>query len=285
MRLTCVVGARPNFVKAASLLRAAASFDGLRIRLVHTGQHYDRAMSDVFFDELGLPAPDAWLGVGPGTHAVQTARLLESLDGDLAAHPADCVVVVGDVNSTMAGALVAAKRGVRVAHVEAGLRSRDRRMPEELNRIVTDQLADDLFTTEPSATTNLLAEGIAADRIHFVGNVMVDTLLQHRERARRRDILARLGCEPRAYAVCTLHRPANVDTPAAAVNTVRAVEAVAARLRVIFPLHPRTRSALAAAGVLARLESHPGMRLTDPLGYLDFLALMDRARLDRKSVV
>jgi UDP-N-acetylglucosamine 2-epimerase (non-hydrolysing) len=278
MRVTCVVGARPNFVKIAPILRAARDVPGVSTRLVHTGQHYDARMSDLFFDELELPAPDACLGAGSGSHAVQTARILEAFDVELDAHPADCVLVVGDVNSTLACALVAAKRGVCVAHVEAGLRSGDRAMPEEINRILTDQISDLLFTTERAASANLLAEGIAQERVHFVGNVMIDTLLVHRARAGRRDALNRLGCTPGGYALCTLHRPSNVDTRETAANTVTAIEGLASRLPVIFPMHPRTRAKLHGFGLIERL-ARASVQTVEPLGYLDFLAIMDHARV------
>lgn len=279
MRLTCVVGARPNFPKVAPVMAAAAERPDIRCRLVHTGQHYDERMSDLFFQELGMPAPDDYLGVGSGSHAAQTARVMLAFEEALDAAPADVVLVVGDVNSTLACALVAAKRGIAVAHVEAGLRSGDRTMPEELNRILTDQLSDYLFTTERPAAANLRAEGIPEERIHFVGNVMIDTLLRNRERARNRDLPARLGVSPRGYALCTLHRPSNVDSPSAAENTVRALEALSRRLPVVLPLHPRTRARLREFELLNRVERLPGIALTEPLGYLDFLALMDGARV------
>lgn len=279
MRLTCVVGARPNFPKVAPILAAARERPGIACRLVHTGQHYDERMSKLFFDELGLPAPDSYLGVGSGSHAVQTARVMLAFEETLEAAPADVVLVVGDVNSTLACALVAAKRGIRVAHVEAGLRSGDRTMPEELNRILTDQLSDHLFTTEQTAAANLEAEGIPAARVHFVGNVMIDTLLHNRERARNRALPRQLGMSPREYALCTLHRPSNVDTLAAAANTTRALEILSARLPVALPLHPRTRSRLQEFDLYGHVERLPGVRITEPLGYLDFLALMDGARV------
>jgi UDP-N-acetylglucosamine 2-epimerase (non-hydrolysing) len=278
LRLTCVVGARPNFVKAASIVHAARTRSEIALRLVHTGQHYDERMSALFFRDLGLPEPDAYLGVGSASHAVQTARILETFDAELDNHLSDCVVVVGDVNSTLACALVAVKRGVQVAHVEAGLRSGDRSMPEEINRLLTDQISDYLFTTERSAENNLLREGIPSERIHFVGNVMIDTLLRQREVARHSDVAQRLGLEPRTYAVCTLHRPSNTDTVDSANNCVAALQVLSARLPVIFPVHPRTRAKLSSFGVLDRLE-RLGVRLIEPLGYVDFLALMDRARL------
>jgi UDP-N-acetylglucosamine 2-epimerase (non-hydrolysing) len=279
LRLTCVAGARPNFMKVAPILHAAQNVGGLEVRLVHTGQHYDEKLSDLFFVELGLPKPDVHLGVGSGTHAVQTARIMEAFDRVLDEHPTDVVLVVGDVNSTIACALVAVKRSVKVAHVEAGLRSGDRSMPEEVNRILTDQISDYLFTTERTARDNLLREGVEDAKIHFVGNVMIDTLLRHRERARSSAVLDRLGLEPRGYAACTLHRPSNVDTPAAATNTVEALEELARRLPVVLPAHPRTRGRFGKFGLLDRLTASGRVALIDPLGYFDFLALMDNARL------
>ena len=278
MQLTLVAGARPNFMKVAPLLVAARRLR-LACRLVHTGQHYDEQMSDRFFDELELPRPDSDLGVGSGTHAVQTAKVMIGFDDELERHPADAVVVVGDVNSTLACALVAAKRGVAIAHVEAGLRSGDRRMPEEINRVLTDHLADWLFTTERSAEENLVAEGIPRSRIHFVGNVMIDTLLCHRQRVLGRSVLTDLGLVPGEYALCTLHRPSNVDTPDDARNTVDALREVADRLMTVVPLHPRTQARLREFGLLAALQSSKRLLVTDPKGYLDFLALMSQARI------
>ena len=279
MRLTCVVGARPNFMKVAPILRASEKTSGLQARLVHTGQHYDERLSKLFFDELGLPEPDAYLGVGSGSHAAQTARVMMSFDEDLDTHATDTVVVVGDVNSTLACALVAVKRGIAVAHVEAGLRSYDRRMPEEINRILTDQISDYLFTTERSAADNLRVEGMPADKIHFVGNVMIDTLLHHRQRAAQRDILRQLDFEPRGYALCTLHRPSNVDTLADATNTVRAVQSHRGSDSRSAP-RASTHAGKAVGVRPARDDGAFGaVTIVDPLGYLDFLALMDNARL------
>ncbi len=278
MRMTCVVGTRPNFVKVAPLIAAARQHGSIATRLVHTGQHYDAQMSAVFFEELGIPAPDACLEAGSGSHAIQTARIMEHFDRELDGWPCDLVLVVGDVNSTLACALVAAKRRIPAAHVEAGLRSGNRGMPEEINRILTDQLSDFLFTTDPAAGDNLVREGVERSRIHFVGNVMIDTLFKHREPAARRSILADLALEPRRYALCTLHRPSNVDTASAATNTLEALEIVASAMPTVLPLHPRTRSRLQDFGLLERLERQPNFRVTEPLGYLDFLCLMDQAR-------
>lgn len=279
MRITCVVGARPNFMKVTPILSYAAGLPDVRCRLVHTGQHYDERMSALFFNELGLPKPDSYLGVGSGSHAVQTATVMLKFEEELNAHHADLVLVVGDVNSTLACALVAVKKHIPVAHVEAGLRSRDPRMPEEINRILTDHMSEYLFTTEREAGRNLLAEGIPPERIHFVGNVMIDTLLRHRKRARRTGIVERLSLLPKGYAVCTIHRADSVDTIEAARRTLSAIAILADQLPVILPLHPRTRNRWSSFGLLDRLNRCHNLTITDPLGYLEFLALMDTAAL------
>ena len=263
-----VVGARPNFIKAAPVI-AALRAAGVPQRLVHTGQHYDRAMSDVFFEELGLPEPDLNLGVGSGRHGAQTAALLVALEEAFLAEAPDRVVVYGDVNSTLAAALVCAKLLIPVAHVEAGLRSFDPTMPEEVNRRVTDLLSDPLFVTAPEGEVNLAAEGIGGARVVFVGNPMIDTLLAHLDRLRPEPVMARLGVTA-PYAVATLHRPANVDSPAAAAALVDALREATRRLPVVLPLHPRGRATLAAAG----LESVSDLRVIEPLGYVDFLSLV-----------
>jgi UDP-N-acetylglucosamine 2-epimerase (non-hydrolysing) len=275
--LLCVVGARPNFMKMAPILRALAAQRRLRPALVHTGQHYDAAMSETFFAELAIPAPDVHLGVGSGSHAVQTAEVMKRFEPVLEAHPeARGVVVVGDVNSTLAAGLVAAKRGVKVAHVEAGLRSWDRTMPEEINRVLTDQIADLLFTTERGARDNLAREGIADERIFFVGNVMIDTLFAELARAvPARETLRR---DPGAYAVLTLHRPSNVDDPAALRAILGAVAAIARRMPVVFPVHPRTRERIGAANLDSLLRA-PGIEASAPLGYRTMLGLLREARL------
>lgn len=279
MKVVNIVGARPNLMKIAPLMDVMVRTPGIEPILVHTGQHYDERMSDLFFRELGIPAPDHYLGVGSGTHAQQTAQVMVRLEPLFEELRPDLVLVVGDVNSTVAAALVASKLGIRLAHVEAGLRSFDRSMPEEVNRVVTDALSDLLFTTERSAEENLRREGIAEEKIHFVGNVMIDTLLRHRERAEALGVPARFGLAPGEYAVVTLHRPSNVDAPDALARMVDVMVAVQERLPVVFPVHPRTRSRLAEAGLLTRLEALPDVRLTEPLGYLEFLGLMAGARL------
>ncbi|HSQ60206.1 MAG TPA: UDP-N-acetylglucosamine 2-epimerase (non-hydrolyzing) [Acidobacteriota bacterium] len=270
----CIVGARPNFMKMAPVLEALRARPSLAPFLVHTGQHYDDAMSRVFFEELGLPRPDHDLGVGSGSHAVQTAGVMVALDRLLDERPADLVVVVGDVNSTLAGALVASKRGIPVAHVEAGLRSRDRGMPEELNRIVTDALADLLFATCSDAVENLLLEGVPRERIHLTGNPMIDTLRRHVAAARRREVAGRFGLPARGFALVTLHRPSNVDDPERLGAIVDRMEEIGASLPVLFPVHPRTRDRLARLGRVDR----GGVRYIEPLGYPDFLGLLDACR-------
>jgi UDP-N-acetylglucosamine 2-epimerase (non-hydrolysing) len=279
MNVVNVVGARPNFMKMAPIVAEMSRDPSIRQRLVHTGQHYDAAMSQLFFEELGMPRPDVYLGVGSGSHAAQTAKVMLGFEPVVLEERPDVVVVVGDVNSTLACALVAAKLGIRVAHVEAGLRSFDRTMPEELNRILTDAISDLLLIPSPDGRENLLREGIPEERIRFVGNVMIDSLRQHEEKARARPILRDLGLEPAGYAVLTLHRPSNVDRPETLAPLVDVMERVQTRLPLVFPLHPRTRAMLEQHALGSRLRSMSGLRLTEPLGYLDFLALMAQARV------
>lgn len=270
----CVVGARPNFMKIAPIMAAFAARP-VQARLVHTGQHYDAAMSDGFFEQLGIPRPHVNLEVGSATHAVQTAEIMRAFEPVLDQEAPRAVLVVGDVNSTIACALVAAKKGVPVIHVEAGLRSYDRRMPEEINRVLTDQISDLLFTTERGALDNLRREGIAPERVHFVGNVMIDTLRRNLERAV--PVGQTLGHRPAGgYAVLTLHRPSNVDDRDTLAGLLDAVGRIAARLPVIFPIHPRTRAAAERLGLSARLEQ-PGIRLLPPVGYLEMLGLTREA--------
>jgi UDP-N-acetylglucosamine 2-epimerase (non-hydrolysing) len=244
--------------------------------LVHTGQHYDYNMSDVFFTELGLPAPDEFLGVGSGTHAAQTARTMLAFEPVLEKHQPDWVMVVGDVNSTLACALVAAKRGVSVAHVEAGLRSGDRSMPEETNRMLTDQLADLLFTPSRDCWTNLLREGVEPHRIHFVGNVMIDTLIALLPTAMRCGMPARLGLQDGTYGLVTLHRPGNVDDPHTLREILSGISRVADSVPMVFPIHPRTRQRIEQLGQPSHTDR---LRLIEPLGYLEFLSLMASSRL------
>lgn len=274
-RVLVVAGARPNFMKVAPLLREILrreEFEGL---LVHTGQHYDEAMSRSFFRDLGIPEPDINLGVGSGTHADQTGRVLIEMEAVLQEHRPDALVVVGDVNSTLAASLAAVKLQIPIAHVEAGLRSGDRSMPEEINRILTDTISTWLFTTEKAGNENLLREGIDPARIHLVGNVMIDTLLRNHDKAMDLDVLEELGLEKRGYALLTLHRPANVDDPRKLRALFGALEEVHRELPVVFPVHPRT-----AAAIEAQLGgTKPALRTTEPLGYLQFLRLMADARI------
>ena len=266
--ITHVLGARPNFVKAAPVIRALAAL-GHEQRVVHTGQHYDERMSDVFFVQLGLPRPDVNLGVGSGTQARQTAEVMVGMEQEFTHSPPVIAVLYGDVNSTIGAALAGAKLGVRLAHVEAGLRSFDDSMPEEINRRLTDQLCDLLFATSPEAIGHLAREGRPAASVHFVGNPMIDTLLANLDKfdlaAARRDY----GLDGR-YVVATLHRPANVDSPERALELVRALHEVAAQVDVIIPLHPRGRAILTAAGLLGA----PRIRVIDPLGYIEFMSLV-----------
>ncbi len=274
MKIINVCGARPNFVKIAPLMRAFAARPTFTPLLVNTGQHYDFAMNQVFFDQMAIPTPDVNLEVGSHSHAVQTARIMERFEPVLEQHRPDAVLVVGDVNSTIACALVAVKRGVPVVHVEAGLRSFDRGMPEEINRILTDAISDLLFVTERSGVENLRREGVAESRIHFVGNVMIDALRQHEDAATRSTILQRLELQPGRYALLTLHRPSNVDDPAVFGGIIDALTQIAAEQTLVFPVHPRTRANMKRSGLEARLTALPRVHLIDPLGYIDNLRLM-----------
>lgn len=289
MKVIAVVGARPNFMKVAPLLEEMKKHPEIEVRLVHTGQHYDQAMSQKFFDELHIPKPDIDLGVGSGSHAIQTAEVMLRFEPILLREKPDLVVVVGDVNSTLAAALTAAKLHVPVAHVEAGLRSFDRAMPEEINRILTDAVSEYLFTTEQSANENLVREGIPSDKIYFVGNVMIDTLLKLGQKAEQSDCLTRLGLQDGEgdrvcrYALLTLHRSSNVDDPGMLRGILTTLAEVAQRQPIIFPCHPRTRKQIVGWGLdrffqTGRADGYKcGLRLIEPLGYLDFIRLMSRA--------
>jgi UDP-N-acetylglucosamine 2-epimerase (non-hydrolysing) len=270
--ITHVLGARPNFMKAAPVIRALAAL-GHEQRIVHTGQHYDERMSGVFFVQLGLPRPDVNLGVGSGSHARQTAEVLTGMEREFTENSPALAVVYGDVNSTIGAALAGAKLGVPMAHVEAGLRSFDDSMPEEINRRLTDQLCGLLFATSPEAIGHLAREGRPADAVHLVGNPMIDTLLASMDRFDTAAVVAELGL-PDRYVVATLHRPSNVDDPASAAALVLALREVADELDVVIPVHPRGRAALEAAG----LGEHPRLHAAPPLGYLEFIALVRGAR-------
>jgi len=284
-----VVGARPNFMKVAPIIEALKPFPEIQHFLVHSGQHYDKSLSGDFFTDLEMPVPDVNLEVGSGSHAVQTAEVMKRIEPVLLDYSPHMVLVVGDVNSTLATALTAAKLGIPVAHIEAGLRSFDTTMPEEINRKLTDAVSDLLFVTEESGVENLMGEGVPPEKIFLVGNVMIDCLLRHRKIASKSAILTRLGmckngspCLP--YGVLTLHRPSNVDHPKTLEGILRAVSDVAAELPVFFPVHPRTRKNIQQFGLQKYIvseapESSVGIVPLNPLGYLDFLALNDQARI------
>lgn len=271
MKILCICGARPNFMKVAPIMRAFAAYPDVEAKLIHTGQHYDEKMSKLFFDELGMPEPDINLEVGSGSHAQQTATIMSRFEPVVLDEKPDWVLVVGDVNSTVACALVASKLGVKVAHVEAGLRSFDRSMPEEINRIVTDGLSDLLLVSEPSGLENLAREGVPSDKVEFVGNVMIDSLLTHRDRSRESNVLADLDLAPKGYSVVTLHRPSNVDDDTNLRTLIETLAGLDAKRPVVFVCHPRTRQRIGDWQLPANL------RLLPPLGYLDFMALVDNS--------
>ena len=281
-----VAGARPNFMKLAPVVRALKAFDAALTerkfswRIVHTGQHYDRGMNDVFFSELGIPEPDVNLNVGSGSHGAQTARILERYESHLLEMGSAATVVFGDVNSTVACALAAVKLGIPVVHVEAGLRSFDRSMPEEINRIVTDALSSVLLVSEPSGVENLKREGVDEMKIHLVGNVMMDTLAHELPKARKSDILQRLDIQPgEAYALVTLHRPANVDDPSVLKPLLDSLAGFSKKMHLIFPVHPRTRKSMDKYGFRHFFEVHPRFRCVSPLSYRDNLCLMSGAKV------
>lgn len=279
MKIINVVGARPNLVKIAPLLREMHRHSEIHPVLLHTGQHYDEKLSDVFFRQMGIPKPDVNLEVGSGSHAWQTAEILRKIEPVLIEQKPDFVLVVGDVNSTVAASLAAVKLGISVIHVEAGLRSFDRGMPEEINRIVTDALSDWLFVTEAEAIDNLIREGKSRESIHLVGNVMIDALRQFLPTAQKSRIGEELGLSengiPKPYAVLTLHRPSNVDSAESLTTLLDAIGEVARELPVIFPVHPRTQERLRALGS----QKHAGLRMVPSLGYIDFLSVLSHARL------
>jgi UDP-N-acetylglucosamine 2-epimerase (non-hydrolysing) len=285
IKLLLVAGARPNFMKVAPLIGAIRAYNSNRESgngrvdciLVHTGQHYDKRMSDIFFAELGIPAPDINLAVGSGTHAVQTANVMAKFEPVCERQKPDWVVVVGDVNSTLACTLVASKLGVKVAHLEAGLRSFDHTMPEEINRIVTDALADLLLTPSTDADENLRREGIPATKIRLVGNIMIDALIANLPQAHQNDVVARLGLKKRNFIYVTLHRPSNVDAPENLANTMGALGRLAEQIPIVFPMHPRTRKMLVQGG--PSVFDNSSLRLLEPVGYHDSLCLTENARL------
>lgn len=283
MKILNIVGARPNFMKMAPIIEAMNRYpDKIEHLLVHTGQHYDKKMSKSFFNDLGMPKPDIDLEVGSGSHAEQTAKTMVAIEKVCLAEKPDLVIVVGDVNSTMACTITAKKLGIKVAHVEAGLRSRDMGMPEEINRLCTDVLCDYLFTTDHYANKNLQQEGIAAEKVIFVGNVMIDTLLKHKQMATSLDVLQRLGLKQGEYAMLTMHRPSNVDDISVLEGILKALETLSKTLPIIFPIHPRTRKMAEQFDLMHYFNDGQrvkGIWLTEPLGYLEFLHLNMHAKM------
>ena len=279
MKILSVVGARPNFIKIAPLYRAFLTCPSIKLKIVHTGQHYDSRLSDVFFDQLNLPQPDHYLGVVAGTPTQQTADIMRKFELVLMTEQPDWVLVIGDVTSTLACALAAAQMSVRVAHVEAGLRSGDRQMPEELNRTLIDSLADLLFVTEQAGLDNLKQEGVATEKIHFVGNVMIDSLVQYRQQATQLNRVGELGLAPSEYVLMTMHRPANVDTETGLLRVLEIAGTIAPLKPIVFPIHPRTRANLLKFGLLDQLAALSNVQLIEPQGYLGFLNLLDHAAI------
>ncbi len=270
MKVVNIVGARPNFVKIAPLMQTMIDSSFINPILLHTGQHYDYEMSESFFRELEIPEPDVYLNVGSASHGKQVARIMKRFDDFCEQHQPDLVVVVGDVNSTLACSLVAVKRHIQVAHIEAGIRSYDRGMPEEVNRIVTDSVADLLLSPSRDAVENLIKEGHPAEQIHFVGNIMIDTLLKNQQKILSSNILQTLNIKPKEYALLTLHRPSNVDDMLSLVNIIEALEVIQHRTKIVFPVHPRTKKKLEEFGLLSRISQIDNIILTEPLGYIDF---------------
>ncbi len=283
MKIINIVGARPNFMKIAPLMAEYSKHPEIDPILVHTGQHYDEKMSDLFFRQLGIPEPDINLGIGSASHAVQTAEIMKAFEPICLEHKPDAVLVVGDVNSTIACGLVAVKLGIKLIHVEAGLRSGDRAMPEEINRVLTDSISDLLFCTEQSGVDNLLAEGVSKDKIHMVGHVMIDTLLKNLEKSQQSNILSEIqsqfGVNGDSFAVLTMHRPSNVDDPVVFSRILDALEVIQNDMPIIFPMHPRTRKNITGTNLGNRIDGMTNLHLLDPIGYLDFLKLTSSAKL------
>ena len=277
MKILNIVGARPNFMKVAPLHRAFQKYPQIESKIVHTGQHFDAKMSDVFFEQLELPKPDYFLGIGGGSHTQQTAKIMMAFEEVMEAEKPDLVLVVGDVTSTIACALVAVKMNVKVAHVEAGLRSGDRQMPEEINRILTDSISDYLFVTEHAGLVNLAKEGVSDDKVFFVGNCMIDSLAYYRQKATKLNTAAALNLAPKSYVIVTMHRPSNVDTEGGLLSIIEILENTAPHKRIVFPIHPRTSNNIERFGLKARFEAIPNITILEPQGYLEFLNLMDNA--------
>ena len=279
MKILSVVGARPNFMKVAPLQRAFNAYPNITSKIVHTGQHYDQRMSDVFFNQLELPAPDYYLGVGSGTHAEITAKVMIEFEKIVDKEKPDLVLVVGDVNSTLACALVTKKLNIKLAHVEAGLRSGDREMPEEINRIITDSIADYLFVTEQSGMVHLAKEGVSDDKVFFVGNVMIDSLCYYRKKSTQIGLLEQLNLRKEEYTLLTMHRPSNVDTKVKLGVILKVIRGLSKTKKVVFPLHPRTRKNLEKYHLFQTLKNIPNLILLEPQGYLEFLQLMENAEV------
>jgi UDP-N-acetylglucosamine 2-epimerase (non-hydrolysing) len=279
LKIINVVGARPNFMKIAPLHRAFSNHPNIQSKILHSGQHYDEKMSDIFFNQLELPKPDFYLGVGGGSHTYQKAHVMLKFEEILLEEKPDIVLVVGDVNATAACSIVAVKMGVKTVHVEAGLRSGDRRMPEEINRMITDVICDHLFVHEQSGMVNLAKEGVADEKISFVGNVMIDSLIYYREKAKQETILKQLKVTPKEYILMTMHRPANVDNKKSLEDILEIIENATKHKTVVFPIHPRTSSNVKKFGLEDRLNNISNLSLLDPQGYLQFLKLMDNAAL------
>ncbi|MCK4664783.1 MAG: UDP-N-acetylglucosamine 2-epimerase (non-hydrolyzing) [Bacteroidales bacterium] len=277
MKVVNIVGARPNFVKISPLMHAMQNSHFIEPILLHTGQHYDYNMSESFFRELAIPEPDVYLNVGSDTHGKQVAMIMKKFDDFCEEHHPELVVVVGDVNSTMACSLVAVKRHIKVAHIEAGIRSYDRSMPEEVNRIVTDSVADLLLPPSKDAVENLLKEGHTSEQIHLVGNIMIDTLLRNQPKILGSDILQTLAINPKEFALLTLHRPSNVDDIKSLGNIIEALEIIQDRIKIVFPVHPRTKKRIEEFGLLNRINQSENIILTEPLGYFDFGKLVYEA--------
>jgi len=278
-KIYLVAGARPNFIKIAPILRALQNYkDKIDAQIIHTGQHYDYEMSQVFFEQLGIPEPDFYLDVGSGSHAFQTAQVMIRFEKLLIDDRPDLVVVLGDVNSTLAGALTAVKLHIPVAHIEAGLRSFDKSMPEEINRILTDHISDLLFTTEPVADANLAKEGIESEKIHLVGNVMIDALINILPVIENNDTTDRLGLNPQSFGVVTLHRPSNVDSENALRKVLAVLRNVISHGKIIFPAHPRTIKNIEKFNIRDEFESLENLEIIEPLGYIDFMNLVKKSK-------
>lgn len=279
MKIINVVGARPNFMKIAPLHRAFSKNPSIHSKILHTGQHYDEKMSDIFFNQLELPKPDFYLGVGGGSHTFQKANVMLQFEHILLEEKPDVVLVVGDVNATAACSIVSVKMGIKTVHVEAGLRSGDRAMPEEVNRVITDAICNQLFVTEQSGMINLAKEGVADSKVNFVGNVMIDSLMYYREKAKKEPILDQLKVAPKDYILMTMHRPSNVDNKKNLEDILQIIETATKHRTVVFPMHPRTTNNLKTFGLEERLNDIQNLSILGPQGYLQFLKLMDNAAL------